>query len=148
MLALVGLDAIMSSLHKTQAPQQPIAWQVFDETRIPGLVAEGKTVFVDVTADWCLTCLANKRLVIEDEPVRGWLNDPQVVAMKADWTRPNELITAYLRRFGRYGIPFNIVYGPGAPQGIPLPELLNADVIEKALRNSAAPAPQQSCTNC
>ena len=53
--------------------------------------------------------------------------------MRADWTRPNDEIARYLASFGRYGIPFNVVYGPGAPAGIPLPELLTTDVVLSAL---------------
>ena len=53
--------------------------------------------------------------------------------MKADWTRPNPAIGAYLASFGRYGIPFNIVYGPGAPAGVVLPELLTTGDVAGAL---------------
>jgi suppressor for copper-sensitivity B len=109
-----------------------VAWQPFDEAAIAARVAAGETVLVDVTADWCLTCQVNKQLVLHRGEVAGRLNGG-VVAMKADWTRPNPAIQAYLARFGRYGIPFNIVYGPGAPDGIPLPELLTPDAVLQAL---------------
>ena len=49
--------------------------------------------------------------------------------MRADWTRPDDRISSYLAEHGRYGIPFNIVYGPGAPDGIPLPELLTEAAV-------------------
>jgi suppressor for copper-sensitivity B len=58
------------------------------------------------------------------------------VPMRADWTRPDPAINEYLRSFGRYGIPFNAVYGPGAPQGIALPELLTADAVLDALKRA------------
>jgi suppressor for copper-sensitivity B len=109
-----------------------IRWEVFDETRIPALVAEGKTVFVDVTADWCVTCQFNKRAVMDVGAVASWLASDQVVAMRADWTRPDPVIADYLARHGRYGIPFNIVHGPAAPDGVPLPELLTAGAVEGA----------------
>ena len=92
-------------------------------------------VFVDVTAEWCVTCKANKALVIDRGEVARRLKAGEsgapggVVAMRADWTRPNPVITAYLRRFGRFGIPFNVVYGPGAPAGLPLPELLTEPAV-------------------
>lgn len=122
-----GFDALRP------APATGVAWHAFDQARIGQLVAEGKTVFVDVTADWCLTCLANKRLVLDVDPTTSLLNNASVVAMKADWTRPDDGIAAYLKSFGRYGIPFNVVYGPGAPQGLPLPELLTAEKVRDAL---------------
>ena len=108
-----------------------IAWKSFDRARIRSLVSQGRTVFVDVTADWCLTCQANKRLVLKDA-VAQRLNK-QAVSMQADWTWPNAEIAAYLAAYGRYGIPFNIVYGPKAPGGIPLPELLSTAEVEHAL---------------
>lgn len=68
-------------------------WQPFDRAAIPRLVASGKTVFVDVTADWCITCQVNKKIVLDAEPVASWLNSDGVVAMRADWTRPNQEIS-------------------------------------------------------
>ena len=60
--------------------------------------------------------------------------------MRADWTRPDPVIADYLKRFGRYGIPFNAAYGPGAPAGIVLPEILTADAVAAALRKAAGPS--------
>lgn len=99
-------------------------WRPFDQAEISRLVADGKTVLVDVTADWCLTCQVNKAAVLNRDPVAGFLLRGDVVAMKADWTRPSQGIADYLASFGRYGIPFNAVYGPGAPDGVVLPEIL------------------------
>lgn len=117
-----------------------IAWQPFDGTAIATLVADGKTVFIDVTADWCITCQVNKALVIERGPVAALLQRPDVVAMRADWTLPNDQISRYLAGFGRYGIPFNAVYGPGARGGIPLPELLTESVVLKAFEAASMAA--------
>ena len=94
-------------------------------------------MFVDVTADWCLTCKANKTLVLDREPVASALRAPVVIPMQADWTRPDETISRYLESFDRYGIPFNVVYGPEAPDGIVLPELLTAQVVMQALEDAA-----------
>jgi len=112
-------------------------WVVFDEAVIPAYVAKDKLVFVDVTADWCITCQANKKLVIDADPVAGRLKQADVIAMKADWTKPDPKIADFLGRHGRYGIPFNIVYGPGAPAGIVLPELLTAEAVTAALEQAA-----------
>ena len=107
-------------------------WVEFDEARIQNYIADGKTVFVDVTADWCITCKFNKKTVMETTDIAAWLSSPNVVAMRADWTKPNPIIAKYLASYGRYGIPFNIVYGPNDRQGIPLPELLSVDDIVDA----------------
>ncbi|MEI6558482.1 MAG: protein-disulfide reductase DsbD domain-containing protein [Rhodospirillaceae bacterium] len=125
------------------AGQTPAAhWQPFDPARVRSEVGAGHVVFVDVTADWCLTCLANQRLVLDQPAIAARLGDPSgaVLAMRADWTRPDEAISRYLASFGRYGVPFNAVYGPGAPEGLPLPELLSAGAVLDGLARAAAPA--------
>lgn len=115
---------------------QKAQWVPFDESAIPALIASGKTVFVDVTADWCITCQFNKKAVLETGAAADWLQQDNVVAMRADWTRPSDEISRYLNKFGRYGIPFNVVYGPDAPQGIPLPELLTTEAVLSAAANA------------
>ena len=88
-------------------------------------------MFVDVTADWCITCKVNKQRVIEAGTVAAALDGERVVRMRADWTSPDPAIADFLAAYGRYGIPFNIVYGPSAPSGIVLPELLtDASVLD------------------
>jgi suppressor for copper-sensitivity B len=124
-----------------RAPETADAlWQPFDRARINELVAHGDVVFVDVTASWCLTCQANKRLVLDQADVRSGLSAPGTVAMAADWTRPDPIIAAYLKSYGRYGIPFNAVYGPRAPQGIALSELLTPGEVLQALERARGPA--------
>ena len=113
-------------------------WSAFSEDAIGALVREGKVVFVDVTADWCVTCKVNKKWVIDRDPVASELTGEGTVAMVADWTRPDESIADYLTSFGRYGIPFNAVYGPGAPRGVPLPELLTSEAVIAALERARA----------
>jgi len=108
-------------------------WQPFDQAEIRRLVAGGRTVLVDVTADWCLTCQVNKAAVLNRDPVAALLESDAVVAMKADWTRPSQEIADYLASFGRYGIPFDAVYGPGAPGGVVLPEILRTDSVLAAI---------------
>ncbi|MBL1415296.1 MAG: thioredoxin family protein [Moritella sp.] len=106
-----------------------IHWQVFEPEKIAGYVAEGKTVFIDITADWCITCVVNERAVLQRSDIIARLNADNVVAMKGDWTKPDSQIEAYLKRHGRYAIPFNQVFGPALPQGKLLPELLTKDIV-------------------
>jgi suppressor for copper-sensitivity B len=142
---LVGATIVGALLVPSLAPPLPrlaVAasdgpWQAFDAAAIGGLVRDGHVVMVDVTADWCLTCKVNERLVLDRAPVSDELTKPGVVAMRADWTRPSPAIDAYLARFGRVGIPFNVVYGPAAPGGLPLPELLTAGAVTEALAEAA-----------
>lgn len=124
-------------LSVTTGPALDSGWQVFAEEKIAPAVEDGKIVVVDVTADWCLTCKANKKLVLEQKAVKDILTADNILLLQADWTKRDETIAAYLKKYGRYGIPFNIVYGPAAPEGIPLPELLTKEAITGALAEAA-----------
>jgi len=108
--------------------------QKFEESKIQDYVAQGKIVFVDVTADWCLTCQVNKRTVLDRPDMKAILEKPPIIFMIADWTKQDESIAMYLKKYDRFGIPFNIVYGPKAPIGIPLPELLSKEVVLNGLK--------------
>jgi suppressor for copper-sensitivity B len=123
-----------SALSQAQAGQ----WQPFDESALHRMVGNGQTVLVDVTAAWCLTCKANELAVLDRSPIVHRFRDRRVTAMRADWTRADPAITAYLQGFGRYGVPLDVVYGPGAPQGIPLPELLTSGAVMDAFARAAA----------
>ncbi|HEY5716587.1 MAG TPA: protein-disulfide reductase DsbD domain-containing protein [Psychromonas sp.] len=111
-------------------------WQPLDAQSIAQQVEAGKTVFVDVTADWCITCKANKIGVLLQDPVNSALQAENILLMKGDWTVRSDSVTAYLQSFGRYGVPFNIVYGPGAPQGLPLATILSSDQVLSALKEA------------
>ncbi len=138
-LCLVAAALWFGSVLADQAfpPPRDQHWQPFAPERIGALVDSGQVVFVDVTATWCITCQSNKKFVLYQPPVMARLFDGKVVAMQADWTRPDPQIAAYLKSFNRAGIPFDVVYGPGAPQGIVLPELLTEDAVLDALDKAA-----------
>ncbi|MDE2391961.1 MAG: thioredoxin family protein, partial [Rhodospirillales bacterium] len=108
----------------------------FDRSRINALLAQNKLVFVDVTAAWCLVCKVNALTVLDRDPVAAQLRAANVVAMRADWTRPSPIITAYLESFHRYGVPLDVVYGPGALSGILLPSLLTSGAVMDAFRRA------------
>ena len=112
-------------------------WRPFDPAAIPAYVAEGKTVFVDITADWCITCQVNKVTVLDRKPIVTLLQSNDVIAMRGDWTRPDSTISSYLQSFGRYAIPFNAVYGPSLPGGKALGELLRSVEVANALAQAS-----------
>jgi len=143
-MALVAVSVLISGLAAAPPSQlasiegQAIKWQSFDPARIRRDVAAGKLVFLDVTAAWCLTCKVNEAAVLDRAPVAGRLGNPGVVAMRADWTRPEPQITAYLQSFGRYGVPLDVIYGPARPDGEALPELLSASAVMAAMERAMA----------
>ena len=118
---------------KMTSRSEDSGWIEFDENRIEGLVRSGSTVFVDITADWCLTCKINEQLVLGRSQIKNRLRSPEIVWMRGDWTRKNSRIQEYLISFNRFGIPFNAVYGSNAPNGILLPELLTKKDVLSAL---------------
>lgn len=138
---IVGLAGIAIATAGRIAPaangaSDGVRWRPFAAGDIPELVRNGRTVFVDVGAAWCITCKVNERVIIDSEAIRHRL-DADVVPLQADWTRPDDAIARYLNAFGRYGLPFNAVFGPGAPDGIVLPELLTQDAVLAAFETAS-----------
>ena len=110
-------------------------WLPLDPATVPAMAAE-RVVLVDVTAEWCVTCVVNKRLVLDRSPVRRLLEAGEVVGLRGDWTLPDPAIAAYLANHQRLGIPFNAVYGPALPQGEVLPELLSPTAVVEAVERA------------
>ncbi|MGE0806158.1 MAG: protein-disulfide reductase DsbD family protein [Burkholderiaceae bacterium] len=113
-------------------------WQVWSRARVDQLLAEGRPVFVDFTAAWCVSCQANKRLVLDRQVVTDAMARRGVVRLRADWTRQDPAITAELARFQRSGVPLYLLYRPGDAQPQLLPELLTPGIVLQALDSLAA----------
>ena len=112
-------------------------WQYFERYEIEKFVADGKVVVVDVTADWCLTCKFNKLRVLEDDEVMKILKAQNVIAMRADITMPNKAVMDFINSYSRYAIPFNIVFGPSAKDGILLSELLDKEEFIATIKKAS-----------
>jgi thiol:disulfide interchange protein DsbD len=111
-----------------------IAWVPFSQARVQEELAAGRSVFVDFTADWCITCKFNERTAIDTPTIRSILKEKNITAMKADWTNANSEITAILKSFGRVGVPFYLIY-PASDSADPmiLPEVLTESLLADAL---------------
>ncbi|MEM9175697.1 MAG: thioredoxin family protein, partial [Myxococcota bacterium] len=96
--------------------------------------AEGRPVFVDFTADWCITCKVNETVVLSRGVVKDELERWNYASFKADWTRRDDAITVELGEWGRAGVPMYLVY-PADPARAPqlLPELLTLEATLEAL---------------
>ena len=125
-----------NTLTQIDSPKEAY-WQNFNPEIIQELVKSGKTVFVDITAEWCITCKVNKAIVLERKKFKDLIKSKQIIAMQGDWTKPDERISNYLRKFDRFGIPFNAVYGPGIKLGEALPELLTTDTVLDSLQKAS-----------
>lgn len=136
MLVLIGVVVLAGSLTAglwRQPLQDKVRWQPLSEQAITQALAERKRVFVDVTADWCVTCKANKFNVLLRDDVQKALNAEDVVALRGDWSRPSAEISAFLQRRGSVAVPFNQIYGPGSPDGVVLSPLLTRDAVLQTL---------------
>ncbi|MGL5389284.1 MAG: protein-disulfide reductase DsbD family protein [Serratia sp. (in: enterobacteria)] len=138
-LVIGGLELLVGSLtanHWRQPLHDNIAWQPLSEQAIVQALAANKRVFVDVTADWCVTCKANKYNVLLRDEVQKALSAEDVVALRGDWSRPSETISAFLQQRGSVAVPFNQIYGPGTPDGEVLSPLLTREAVLHALSNA------------
>ena len=96
-------------------------------------IATNRPVFVDVTADWCITCKVNKISVLELGTINKAFADADFMLFQADWTRPNDEIAEFLAMNGRFGIPFDILFSPRLETPIILPEILTAERLLDAI---------------
>ena len=108
-------------------------WKDFNLTNIDKLIEVDKIVFVDITADWCVTCQYNKINVLNSKIIEEAFNKFNVIKVKGDWTKPDKNIQKFLEKNKRYGIPFNIIYSKKYPEGIILSELLSENEIINSL---------------
>lgn len=123
------------------AEKERVNWQPLSELAITDALAQHKRVFIDVTAEWCITCKVNKYNVLTTPSVQEALGQPDVVALRGDWTLPSDEITAFLNARGQVAVPYNQIYGPGLPQGQTLPTLLTRDNLLKTLAEAKGETP-------
>jgi suppressor for copper-sensitivity B len=138
-ITIIATLYIPSSFHKLQDARESefgAMWHKFDEAEIKQQVVQGKVVVIDVTANWCITCKFNKIRVLHDKEIMAKLREPFIFAMRGDITKSNPAIMDYLRKNNRFAIPFNAVYGPKAPNGIILSELLTKDELLAAIKKA------------
>ncbi len=132
-LALAGAGALVAWADRG-APRQEIAaaderWAAFDPAKLEALRREGRPVFVNFTAAWCVTCIVNEKVVLQSDAVWAAMKAKGIVAMKADWTRRDPAITRALAALGRSGVPLYAVYPPGAGEPALLPQILTEAVV-------------------
>ena len=113
------------------------SWRAWSNATLESSLATGQPVFVDFTAAWCVSCQANKLMVLDTQAVRTAFDARGVLTLRADWTRQDAAITAELARYGRNGVPLYLLYdGKGGEPQI-LPELLSTSVVLEALERIA-----------
>jgi thiol:disulfide interchange protein len=134
--ALSGLAVLVgpSVVAVTPASNRAVdaTWQPWAHGKAEALVAQGRPVFVDFTAAWCVTCQYNKRTTLADQVVLSAFQAKNVVLLRADWTKRDPAITAALSALGRNGVPVYVLHRGGRPPVV-LSEVISVDEVRAAL---------------
>jgi thiol:disulfide interchange protein DsbD len=137
----VGLSfasaALPRAVKSDAAPQTAVPSQPFHVATLAELRSQGKPVFVDLTAAWCVTCKVNERLVLSGKRFGDALKATGTVYMVGDWTNQDAEISRYLTLYGRSGVPLYVYYGAHNAEPKVLPQLLNGDAVAKLLKDGA-----------
>ncbi|NIJ50658.1 protein-disulfide reductase DsbD family protein [Rhizomicrobium electricum] len=134
-VGIAGAAAItISSVLALAAPASPsqAMWRPWSEQALASARQAGRPVLVDFSAAWCVTCLVNERVALNDAAVVKRLKEGRVVTLKGDWTNPDPAITAALHQFGRDGVPLYVLYAPNGGTDV-LPQILTPKTVITAL---------------
>jgi thiol:disulfide interchange protein DsbD len=131
LLSLQASNHSMVLATMQQTAQETVA---YSPERLEQLRAEGKPVFLDATAAWCLTCKVNERLALRSAAVQQAFADKKITVMVADWTNYDPAITALLGDFSQQGVPLYVYFPPNSGKPIKLPQLLTETIVLDAVK--------------
>jgi thiol:disulfide interchange protein len=133
--AIIGVVLLAIASYSFFTAPSKLVWQKFSQESLEAALDSGRPVFVDFTADWCITCKANERFAIDTNAVREKFAEQQVIMLRADWTHGDPVITDILKKHGRAGVPMYLVYPGGKNrEAVLLPELITAQSVLDALK--------------
>jgi thiol:disulfide interchange protein len=114
-------------------------WEAYSAARLDELLSEGKPVFLNFTASWCISCLVNERVALSDANVKETFKQQGITYLKGDWTNRDLAITQFLQKFNRSGVPLYVFYPAGKPnQPAELPQILTPDMVISAVTTSTS----------
>ncbi|PWF46667.1 thiol:disulfide interchange protein [Massilia glaciei] len=143
-LATVGLSfQAVGLLAASPAPTGQTAqggagqdWEAYSPPRLAALREQGKPVFINLTAAWCITCLVNEKVALSQPAFKELLHKEGITYLKGDWTNQDADISALLKQYGRSGVPLYLFYPSGAgSEAVVLPQILTHDIVGSALRS-------------
>lgn len=129
-------EKVLSDRFNARMAQQVLedGWYRYSPQLVAEFAKAGRTIFIDATADWCLTCKANEAAVLSDPALLQKLDSAGVVRMKADWTRETPEVNELLYSMGKSGVPAYAIYPKGdKSKQVVLPELLTSGLILEAI---------------
>jgi thiol:disulfide interchange protein DsbD len=133
-MVIISLAAVPTAAGTAAATTQAAGWQPWSPEAVDATLAQGKPVFVDFTAAWCLSCKVNERVALDTDTVKKAFADKNVVLFRADWTHSDPLISQTLQKYQRDGVPLYLLYSPNtkdSPQV--LPAVLTPGIVLDAL---------------
>ncbi|HYN78684.1 MAG TPA: thioredoxin family protein, partial [Lamprocystis sp. (in: g-proteobacteria)] len=107
----------------------------YSPERLAQARTEGRPVFVNMTAAWCITCLVNERVALSADSVTAAFRAADLLYLKGDWTNRDPVISDYLADFGRTGVPLYVFYPPGGEPRV-LPQILTPSSVRQALEGA------------
>ena len=125
---MLFLSAMAAPLMSISKDKEPPLWISYSPEKLTELRSNGQAVFINLTADWCITCLANERVAFTDDFYQA-LKENNIVYLKGDWTNNDPKITELLNNFQRSGVPLYLLY----PRGDGPPEVLPQILLEKVV---------------
>lgn len=132
-LSCIVTALVISAKLQPQTKSSDSIWQAYSRTTLESLQAQQRPVFINLTADWCLTCLANEKITLDTDELEALFSQHNVAALKGDWTNYNAEITELLEEYQRSGVPLYLYYPAGSTRATVLPQLLRLQHIESAI---------------
>lgn len=138
MLLLLAIAGGIKQLNADEPGiQQTVAadnWEPYSDERLQQLLVEGKPVFLNFTASWCISCLVNERIALSTDAVKKQFEQQGIIYLKGDWTNKDPEITQVLKKFNRSGVPLYVFYPAGqANSPKELPQILTPDIVIAAV---------------
>ena len=137
-ITLLWVVNLLLAINNSHIKNEIKNWEKFNYSNLENYIKDDITVFVDVTAKWCITCAVNKKLVLDTKEIVELFDKNNVKKVRADWTLKNENILVYLKKYNKFGVPFNILYSKNFPEGHIFNELLTKSQVKKALNKTTS----------
>ncbi len=135
LLWVFGIQTGLGDLSKIYHHRQEINWQSYSSMAVSQARQTGHGVFIDFTADWCINCQVNDRLVLQNPKVIKAFKDQSIILFKGDWTKYDPAITQALASYGRDSIPVYVYYPPGADTPVILSQLITPHMILERIKD-------------